>query len=80
MSFVQINEKLSLTISFKNDQTSILKMAFKNQKMLQRIREAGLTKDQLNNIFPKTEATLGCDAWDGVLCVAELTGYFVCMF
>ncbi len=58
---------------FQND-IEVIRMAYKNSRMLERIGQANLSDDQLNTIFPVTEKTADCNAVDGLLCVGELSG------
>ncbi len=59
---------------FQND-IEVIRIAYKNSRMLERIGQANLSAEQLNTIFPVTEKTgTDCNAVDGLLCVGELSG------
>jgi hypothetical protein len=55
-------------------------MAYKNPKLVHRIREAGLTKEQMNAILRNKEATQECGIIDALRCALGLEGYFYLIF
>ena len=57
---------------FQND-TEVIRIARQNSEHLQRIAQANLTDDQLNDIFPVNEYS-DCSASEGIKCVNELEG------